>query len=285
MKLFIQGISSWTAHYAIPYIRHEYPRLEMHGTFRSHRPQFEEGHCTLYPIDRNSDCLPIVEEVRPDYFLHLARGEEDEDFVFHQNLIPILNRLGIHYSFASSFNAVDSNTETDHMENELAHAQTGYGKFKAQCENELMEKSQSFAIFRFAAVHGWAPGRLSRTESFLQKLQAGEEVTVDRGVLQNRPFVGYLACMMIDTILAEGQGVFHLGPEDASEELVFLRHLAEEFGYSQHQIIEGQLTPINAFMIPGKIYEMFGDRWRFREGDTIREIVKTPELQKYRSAK
>ncbi|MCB0385055.1 MAG: sugar nucleotide-binding protein, partial [Bdellovibrionales bacterium] len=244
--------------------------------------QFAEGSCTLYPVDRNSDSLPIVEEVRPDYFLHLARGEEEEDFVFHQNLIPMLNRLGVHYSYASSFNAVDSNTESDHMENEPAHAQTDYGKFKARCEKELMEKSQSYAIFRFSAVHGWAPGRVSRTEAFLQKLQAGEKVTVDRGVLQNRPYVGHLAAMMIDVILAEGQGVFHLGPQDASEELDFLSTIAQEFGYSQDQILKGQLTPVNAFMIPGKIFDMLGDRWRLSEEETIRKVVATPELQKYR---
>lgn len=282
MKIFIQGISSWVGHYAVNYLKNYHPEVEIFGSFRANRPNFEAGLVTLSPVDQNSESLPILEELRPDFFLHLARGEEEDDLRFHQNLIPILNRLGIHYGYASSFNACDSNTDSDHLENEVAHAQTDYGKFKAACEMELIANSESFSIFRFAAVHGWAPNRVARTEQFLTKLNNGNEVTVDFGVLQNRVFVGHLAGMMVDATLGRSQGVFHLGPQDSSFELDFLRRLAGAFGYSEHLILEGKNTPVNAFMVPGKILQMAEGKWCLSEDDTISEIVKTPELQKYR---
>ena len=282
MKIFIQGISSWIGHYAAQYLLEHHPDLEILGSFRSRRPSFDAGMIKLYPIDHNSESLPLLEEIRPDYFLHLARGEGPEDLRFHKNVIPVLDRLGTHYSYASSFNACDSNTDSDHLENEVAHAQTEYGRFKAACEEELIAHSKSFSIFRFSAVHGWAPNRYARTEQFLRKLQSGEEVIVDYGVKQNRIFVGHLAGMMIDATIAKGQGVFHLGPVDFSQELDFLRRIGTAFGYSEHLILEGKNTPINAFMVPNKILEMFGDKWRLSEEDTFTQIMNTAEFDKYR---
>ena len=138
-------------------------------------------------------------------------------------------------------------------------------------------------FFRFAATHGWAPNRISRTESFLQKLKRGEKITVNTGIIQNRSFVGDLAGMIVDVALKRGQGVFHLGPITYSFEHDFLRELSLLFGYSSDLIIEGEHTPTNAYMVPEKIFELIGQKWKKLESDTLSVVTKCKELQKYRA--
>jgi dTDP-4-dehydrorhamnose reductase len=282
MRILVHGISSWIGFYVADYLAQTYPLIELIGTTRTIHNKIDSKNANIFEVKSTTDLLALVRETKPDLFLHLARGERNDDFLAHQALVDLLNELKSHYGYASSFNACDGNLVSDHHEGEKGNAHSEYGKFKARCEAELISTSASYAIFRFSQIHGWAPNRVGRTEAFLQKLQQGEMVRVNPGIVQNRAYVGDLAGMITDVIVRRGQGVFHLGPGDASDEMDFLGRIAEAFGYSRDQITVDAPTPTNAFMVPRKILEMFGNKWRRTETDTLKSVVNSPSLKRYR---
>jgi hypothetical protein len=94
-----------------------------------------------------------------------------------------------------------------------------------------------------------------------------------------------LADMMAAVIAARGEGVFHLGTVDASEEIKFLRSLASEFGHDASLVVTGEALPTNANMVPVKILKMFGEEFRRTESDTLAAVGRVPELAPFRIKK
>jgi dTDP-4-dehydrorhamnose reductase len=251
------------------------------GTYNKRKPVFNFPLVALSNTDQDQ-VLELLEREQVTAVVNMTRGEDEIDFTMHRKLIDFGNSHGVHYFYASSFNACDAQLAEDHRESELPSAQSDYGKFKARCEQALMSDSKRFAIFRFSATHGWAPNRCARTEDFLKKVSSGEKVTVHQGIMQNRTAVTDLAGMMAAVIVAKGEGVFHLGTVDASDEIDFLRRLAREFGYDDSLVIPGDASPTNANMVPGKILRMFGNEFFRTETDTITSVGRVPELAPYR---
>jgi dTDP-4-dehydrorhamnose reductase len=282
VKLFVHGISGWIGFYAAEYVSRVLPHIELYGTHRAPAFTPTQGNLRVLKIEKSRDCLDLLRQIKPEFFLNLARGEMEEDFSVHQSLIEALNSLGSHYSYTSSSNACDNNASETHHESEKSNAKSDYGKFKARCEVELEKYSNSFSAFRFSAIHGWAPNRRARTETFLQRLRAGEQIKVNCGILQNRTFVGDLAGMMVDATLNRGRGIFHLGTVDFSDELDFLRGLASVFGYPEDQVVRGDLMPCNIVMAPQKILELFGGKWRRTEAETLDSVAKSVPLRQYK---
>ena len=184
----------------------------------------------------------------------------------------------------SSSNALDGDPSRPHEENELANGGSEYGKYKAECEEFLYEHNPSACIIRFPATHGYAPNRIARTETFLQKLKKGETVPVARGIYQNRPFVGHLAKMMSKVIFDKHSGVFHLGTKEQSEEYDFLRRVALAFGYDEVQLSEGEQYDFHMTVYPKRIYELYGSEFELSEEDTIRQLKNCNDLKFYRSS-
>jgi dTDP-4-dehydrorhamnose reductase len=185
--------------------------------------------------------------------------------------------------YASSSNAVDADVSRPHLETKAPAAQSEYGKFKARCESELKEHCANSLAFRFCATHGWAPNRWARTELFLKKLKAGETISVSRGVIQNRTFVGDLAKMIATLALDDrATGLFHLGTADASEELIFLRKLAYAYGYPEESVSAAEENCWNAVMLTAKWGQLYPDLPLPTEEETIQKVASQPELQKYR---
>ena len=282
MKTILMGCSGWISHYLASEFTKRAPAASMVGTYHKKKPAFDFPMMALSISDHHR-MLDLMTREEPTAIVNLTRGESEADFNLHKKLIEFSNSGGTHYVYASSFNACDAQLVEDHLETELPSAASEYGKFKASCERALLESAKKFAIFRFAATHGWAPNRPSRTESFLKKIASGEKVVTPRGIIQNRTAVNDLAAMMAAIVVAGGEGIFHLGTSDASDEVDFLQRLAAEFGYDRDVVVPGEHLPTNANMVPGKIYKMFGDEFRRTESDTILQVASMPELSPYRS--
>ena len=283
MRILVNGLTGWIGHYLAEYLHAFYPEFELLGLCRKLPPTKIERLNSLIQIQSNLQCAKILSDLRPDVFINLGRGEAEDDFIAHQDSIEALNSFGGHYAFASSFNACDGQLLHSHLEDEPPNAHSHYGVFKGRCEEALKSNSHSFTVFRFAATHGWASNRISRTEEFLQRLVGGKSVRVARGIFQNRTFVGDLAGMIADLSVGRIQGVCNLGTEDGSDEVDFLRMLAVGFGYDASFVEEEGSNSVNAFMVPRRIYEVFGNKWRLVESNTVDRVVLSPELQKYRS--
>lgn len=87
--------------------------------------------------------------------------------------------------------------------------------------------------------------------------------------------------MIAEIAFCRGDGIYHLGTIDHSDEVDFRRRLAQAFGYHPDLIQETAGTPCNLAVIPNKIFEISQIDLRFSESDTISEVTKTPELHRY----
>jgi dTDP-4-dehydrorhamnose reductase len=279
-KILLLGSSGWVAHYLIPSLQKHISNCKIIGSVVNNAP---EHHIETFKA--TSKDLEIIDNtfnnLNPDIVINMSRGEDDDSFSLHKYLIDKCNTEDCHYNYFSSFNALDANLTEEHYEDELPNAQTEYGVFKAKCENELTSNSKNHSIFRFGATHGWAPNRLARTETFLEHMLSGESLTIDTGVLQNRLATNHMANMMAAVIEKSGEGVFHFGAMDGSEEIDFLRDLAESFGHPREQIIEGNNNVCNALMIPERTLQLIGKEYEKTEADTIHAVRHMIRLSQY----
>ena len=279
-KILLLGSSGWVAHYLIPSLQKHFPDCKLQGSVVSNTPEhsietFKATSNDLEIIDKN------LKGFSPDIVVNMTRGEDDESFKLHQYLIDICNTKGIHYNYFSSFNALDANTLVEHYEDELPNAQTDYGIFKGKCETELTKNSNNHSIFRFGATHGWAPNRLSRTETFLAHMLSGESLTIDTGVIQNRLATNHMTNMMAAVLEKSGEGVYHFGAIDGSEEIDFLRDLAESFGHPREQVVEGTSNVCNALMIPERTLQLIGKDYEKSEAETVHAVRHMIRLSHY----
>lgn len=279
-SIFVLGASSWIGHDVCIQLQKDFSDFEIIGTYQNHRPNLPIKLLQTHSRDY-SPLVQILKTYRPKIIFNLLRGEDLDTFQLHQELCQITRDHDSYYAYFSSFNALDANLNSEHYEDEVPNAQSDYGRFKAKCEQELNNLGNNFVIFRFAATHGYAPFRLSRTESFLQKLKNGEKIVVEQGIVQNRTSTRQLALMVSSVAKNQGKGVFHLGTIEPSCEISFLQKLATSFGYEKERVEKGPENKCNAFMVPKKIFELCGDGLKFTEDEAIKDILAIKELSSY----
>ena len=130
---------------------------------------------------------------------------------------------------------------------------------------------------------GWSPWQPTRTEVLLGRLAAGETVNVDRGVRQNRLQDRVLAEAVAQAVLDRRTGTLHLGTTDSSEELTFLRRLAEAFGQPTDRLVTGGERKANLVVQPRRLLELYPGRFERTEAETIDGLVSCPQLRQYRT--
>lgn len=278
-RLAILGASSCIGHH----LCHAVTRVSGHevlGSYRRNRPLLDIPTFSA----ENGDWLKFDRRLRafiPTHIFNLLRGEDDDGLTLHWQLIAFCDSHDVHYCYASSFNAVDGNVTVSHLDSDPPNAVSTYGQFKATCERALRDTLTSHSVFRFPTAPAWAPFYVGKAERFLQRMQAGERVVVDTGMVMNRVAAPLLVKMMLAVAEGRGQGVFNLGSVDWSDELDFKRNLAVEFGYSPSQVVEGDHSPCNAVMLPERLLAEHGAEQGHREAETITILRNTPELQQY----
>jgi dTDP-4-dehydrorhamnose reductase len=261
-------------------LQNQYPDLPIVAASRSQLARFPSKSVTSIALSASN--FDELRSLEVGTVLNLARGEQDQDFQFHKELIAYCNQRGIRYIYASSGNAVDADVSRSHLETDPPSSQTEYGQFKARCENEMLKNCRHPVALRFPGMHGWAPNRMARTEDFLRRLQQGEIIRASHGVLQNRPFAGDLAKMIVRLVMDEKvRGVFHLGTSDFSDEVDFLQRLAVAFGYSPEQVVGGEWAPWNAVVVVDRWSQQFPQDSVPTEAQTIARVRQQPELQIY----
>ncbi len=277
--ILLIGSSGWVAHYTIPdLIENGY---EVIGVSNTKEPLHNIEN---YQLDiHDTDYLDKIKEINCDAILNMLHAKDYErSFKIHVDLADYCKESAKHYTFMSSSNAIDGDVSKPHYETDKAFGGTDYGKYKAKCEHYLYEEMPEALIIRFPATHGYAPNRVARTEEFLKRLKNGETVTCSRGIYQCRPFVGHLSKMIAKTVSEKESGIFHMSATTESEEFDFLQRLAEAFGYSKDRVVSGDEMKWNMTIFPQKIYERYGDEYKFTETDTIEMVASCPHLSKYK---
>lgn len=279
MKILILGSSGWLAHYVLK----ELIPLghEISGISHKHNPIFNIPNKNK--AIEAADYLDTVNEFEGDIIINMLHSKNFPIALKVNNgIADLCKKRGIHYVYCSSSNALDGELDSIHSENTLACAASEYGIFKADGEKYLYQNFPQATILRFPAVHGFSPNSQKRTQTFLEKLQNNEVVTIDKGIIQNRPYAGHFAKMLITITLNKASGIYHIGTADYGEEIDFLRKLASTFGYDSNLIKEGKYAPHKMVVLPGKIFDLpEGEKLKFTQNDTIEALKNDSDLITY----
>ncbi len=279
-RFLILGATGWLGHYLVPTLAER----SADWVFALGRTKRFESSLSNVRAFVGADPLQVLEETGPAHVIHLGRGEAETDFAVHESLIDHQNQTGMRYLFASSANAVDADTSRAHVETDPPRAKSEYGKFKARCEEALLDRCNRPLAFRFAATHGWAPGRVARTEEFLKKLSIDDSISVQKGIVQNRSFVGELSRQIALLARSEkSEGVFHLGAADCSEEHEFLGKLAQAFGYASEKVVVTESgASWNLVTQVDRLRAEFPQYSVPSEAQALAAVASQPELSRYR---
>jgi dTDP-4-dehydrorhamnose reductase len=212
----------------------------------------------------------IVKDHKPLVIVNFLRGEEELDIDFHKYLIQLSERKQLHYIYASSILALDGQKINILSENIEAMGISPYGAFKARCEQCLYESKIDWTILRFASVQGWVPHKRTRNQKLLEELIKSNEIKVDDGVLQNRMLATLLIEGIVDIIKDKVLGIVHFGTMDFSDELDFLKKQARLFKLDDNLIkSSGNARNVNLVAVMGKMWDLYGDKYRNFEKDTL----------------
>jgi len=241
------------------------------------------GYTDCVDVEGPAAVAGLIDNYRPVAVVNLLRYENELGMAIHGSVIESCARFGLIYCFASSALALDASPARDLTEDVPACSCSPYGQFKQVCEEALLSQPDCQSlILRFSSIHGWSPHKPSRTETLLRKLANNQLVTVDQGVRQNRMLDTTLASAMANLLRVQAVGVVNLGTNDSSEEVVFLKRVASAFGLDSELIQLGQQRATNLVVRPQRIYELFGNRYKCTEQDTIDGLLACPDLASFR---
>lgn len=274
-RVLVLGASSWLGYLLVEQLASKGVTVE--GTIFKSNVIFPPD-VIIHRVKNVEDYDVIYNSFQPTIIINFLRGEDEQGFQLHQNIIQYCHSNSCHYIYASSVLALDAYQNTDLIESLEAKSITPYGIFKANAERELYDSNISWCVLRFASVQGWVAHKKTRNQVFLEKLANGTEVLVDRGIVQNRILASLLIEGIIDLINDKITGIIHFGAEDHSEEFHFLQDQALAFGFTTDLINETMPKNVNLVARPAKIYTLYGNKYKVTEEDTINGLLQIKEL-------
>jgi dTDP-4-dehydrorhamnose reductase len=281
-KILLLGASSWLGYL----LAHKLDAMgcdQLVGTVRKGIAPLP-GNMEIAKIRGDEDYHDVMARTRPAIVVNFLRGEEESDFDIHRSFAAYCMSESAYYVYVSSILALDAYQEIELTENLSPKGKSPYGRFKGRCENYLQDCDVRHLILRFASVQGWVPHRQTRNEIFLHKISSGQSVTVDLGVIQNRLFADDLVDMIAALISNAVEGVVHLGTDDSSSEIDFLRREAAAFGWNPRMVMEGEIRDVNLVARPKRVLRLLGSKYARSEQDTINSLLKSEGLSKYKRA-
>lgn len=217
-----------------------------------------------YSIDDPYELESLIERLQPDKIINLLRGEDKKGWdIFRKSVTA-----PCYYVYLSSSLALEDYGPDVLLSDDLEpKAQSRYGAFKGRCEKYLKSVNRKHLIVRFNSIHGFAPHKVTRTQSFLEKLQSGTNIRVDTGVTQSRLYDEDFIDILLNHINNETTGTLHIASNDATEEIDFLRQLAITFDYSQSAILPGSKRFLANSLLPSK--SMFLNHTPYKLDDQV----------------
>lgn len=275
----VLGAASWLGYLLVDQLA-SIPRYRVFGSLHIQQPNLPAS-VTFFRAGRSREYIKALEQYQPEVIVNFLRGEDSEGAAINDAVINYCSVNNGHYVYASSALALDGYEDILLSEDLLGKSKSIYGRFKAACEAAILKGNITCSIIRFSSVQGWVPHKVTRTESFLRKMRAGEAVQVDRGVVQNRMVADLLVEAIEEIIHSTAEGVFHFGTTDASEEYHFLRNLAITFGYDSDRVIAGSQKDINISLLPGKNVKQLAGKFCQTEADTLSYLRNLSALSAY----
>ena len=207
-----------------------------------------------HQIVDTDDIVELLNKFQPDCIINLLRGEDNENWdIFCSSLIT-----DSYYIYMSSSLALDGYPPGTLLTDNLTpNSISKYGTFKAKCEEKLKGHTQTHLVVRFNSIHGLVPHKITRTQSFIEKLVNNDCIVVDTEVVQSRLLDDVLIEYLIYHLRNMTLGTLHLASNQKSEEIDFLSTLASHLGFSKKSIVPGTARNLYNALEPSK--HMFPD--------------------------
>jgi len=229
-----------------------------------------------HQIVDTADIVELLHNFQPDCIINLLRGEDEESWdIFCSSLTT-----ESYYIYMSSSLALDGySPDTLLTDNLTPNSVSKYGTFKARCEQKLKGHTKTHLIVRFNSIHGLVPHKITRTQSFIEKLRNNECIVVDTEVVQSRllddVFIEYLIYHLRNKTL----GTIHLASNQKSEEIDFLSNLASNLGFSNKSIVPGTARNLYNALEQSKHMMPDGEYKTLTDVNLIKRFLANRELQ------
>lgn len=250
------------------------------------KPPATAGMPPITRADTWRDYERLIRENRPSLVFNLLRGETAAGFDLHVGLARLCADIGCRYIYASSALVFEGHPRGLVLDEQARPcATTAYGSFKASCEKHLAEvhPDGDWQVLRFSSIQGWSPWKPSRNEVFLSKLSKGEGIRVDTGIIQNRLLDQDFARQVAEiAVMPAAKGILHLGTDDSSEEIDFLRRVALAFGWPVESIKAGPAKDCHIALACDRVHALTRGAWHRTEDETIEGLLREQNLAHFR---
>ena len=234
-----------------------------------------------YAINDPNEMESLIECLQPSIIINSLRGEDNNGWDMFRKSVTV----PCYYVYLSSSLALEGYSPDVNLCDELVpKAHSPYGAFKARCELYLKSVQKKHLIVRFNSIHGCVPHKVTRTQSFLEKLQSGANIMVDTGVVQSRVYDEDLINILFNHIKHETSGTLHVASNSATEEIDFLKQLAATFNYSQSTIISGSKRVLANSLLPSKSMFLNHTPYKLDDEVLLSKLKSDPGLNKYISS-
>ena len=197
-------------------------------------------------ITRGDDVRTALKRIRPEVVVHpagipdidLCESDPAKAFLvnFHgtRHVVEAARGIGAAVAFISTDAVFDGKKQTPYMESDTPRPPTVYGRTKLRAEQFVLGTPNHFA-FRVSALFG--PGKTNFVEKVLQKIRAGEDVTVASDQLGSATYTLDAAHKIMEVLEGRCPGLYHLSNLGACSRLELAQCAAELAGLDLRKVI------------------------------------------------
>ncbi|MHB8656040.1 MAG: SDR family oxidoreductase [Terriglobia bacterium] len=197
-------------------------------------------------ITKGDDVRAVLKKIMPEVVVQpagipeidICEADPAKAFLvnFHgtRNVLEAARELGAAVAFISTDAVFDGKRTTPYSESDTTRPPTVYGRTKLRAEQFVLSNPNHFA-FRVSALFG--PGKTNFVDKVLQKIRAGEEVTVASDQLGSATYTIDAAQKIMEVIEARRPGLYHLSNLGACTRQELAKHAAELAGLDSRKVI------------------------------------------------
>lgn len=251
MRILILGASGYTGSCIKKKLAQEF--MDVYGTYKTRQVKFRrDPSMHQFALGTKGELERLLYEVRPTLVVSCLRGSFHQQMEAHK----VLGEYLAQYKdgkiiYLSSANVFDGALEQAHMESDLPKAESGYGKFKIDCENMLQKiLGQRAVILRIPEIWGKDCPRLAELK---KSLSDGQPIQTYGNFWVNYTTNAQIASWVSYIIKHDLCGVFHVGTRDLYGYMDFQEALASrmQVGEPMFEIEHNQEKQVQA-VLPGR---------------------------------
>ncbi len=210
--------------------------FDVYGTYYSRKIDLAADKSFQFDVDDVNSIKEILKTVKPELVLSCLRGDFTNQLAVHIEVAKYLKDTNGKMYFCSTANVFDNDATKPHYEDDELSAETEYGLFKIECEQNL-EKilGENLCIIRLPLM--WGIGS-PNVNNLVEKINNNEEIEVYSTLyLTNNTDV--MLAKQIHYIIDNGlMGIFHLATDDIITYSEFVKELVTRLGYKEAKIKE-----------------------------------------------